>query len=119
MKDIREYIKEAISSKRTGKYAPESNKKSIIDWLDANGFKRYFYAGDPNVHTKRSEKSYLVGPNNHIESTNWVSAHTKDVFELVIWFDRHDDFDSADLRKNDDAGTEISEQRAMEILVSM
>ena len=88
----------AVAGRNTGKYSMEPNKKSIISWLDWNGFNCFKWDKHGTSHTKTG-KSYMVGPceKNRVE-TNWISIHTDKMFELIIWFDEYDRLKSAETR---------------------
>ena len=102
--NLKEYLIEAIAKRTSGKYGIEPNKDSIVKWLDENGFVRFDYSNDLERHLSKNFPTYMFGPNDQLEWTNWISIHTQDrnLYELVIWFDKKDNAIKAEIRYGSD-----------------
>lgn len=106
------HLSEALISKRTGNYL-KPNKFTILDWLAKNGFLAMDKRTYKNPHeflssklSKEDRKIFFIGPvldgDKEEDWTNWLSIHTKNIFELVIWFntDSENSFKEAEVRSS-------------------
>ncbi len=106
------HLSEALLSKSTGNYL-RPNKSSMLDWLAKNGFLAMDKRTYKNPHeflssklSKEDRKIFFIGPavngDKEEDWTNWLSIHTKNIFELVIWFntDYENSFKEAEIRSS-------------------
>jgi hypothetical protein len=96
MKDIATYIGEAVASRTSGKYNNNlgPRKENVLNWLEYNDFKRYEWDGVGDKHIEVDERTYMVGPGAKVGRNryNWISIHTPDIYELILWFGENDMF---------------------------
>ena len=97
MKDIATYIGEAVANRTSGKYNNNlgPRKENVLNWLEYNDFKRYEWDGVGDKHIEVDERTYMVGPGAKSgwgSRYNWISIHTPDIYELILWFDKNDMF---------------------------
>ena len=115
---LSEYLIEAVATRTTGKYFDPS-KDSVITWLDLHGFRRYeYYEPDTDIHLQDEEKTYMVGPNiKGRETSDWVSIHTPEIYEIVMWFDQKTGgISGIELREYSSNGDSISFLKAKRLL---
>jgi hypothetical protein len=115
---LSEYLIEAVAVRTTGKYL-EPSKEPVIEWLDSHGFRRYeYYEPDTDIHLREKDKTYMVGPNiKGRETSDWVSIHTPETYEIVMWFDqRTGRISDIELRGYSSNGDSISFLKAKSIL---
>jgi hypothetical protein len=93
MKDIATYIGEAVANRTSGKYNHNlgPRKENVLNWLEYNGFKRYEWDGKGEMHIVDDESTYMVGPRPGTGQFryNWISIHTPDIYELILWFNEN------------------------------
>jgi hypothetical protein len=98
---LSEYLIEAVAKRTSGKYSLKPEKMPIMDWLDRNGFKQVERpAIGETVNLKSKDRIYFLGPNT-IYGSNWIAMHSKNVYELIMWFDENDNVSEIEYRINE------------------
>ena len=132
---LSEYIMESVASGRVRKYRPsEPTKESILSFLDRNGFDKIQLdphnpvSTDSIIMDKKREQVdnlYIMSPYpGRMKSGDWISIHSKRIYELVIWFDDLGDVEEIELRNSlggpsGRSTSKLSFEDAAEIMANM
>lgn len=83
------HLSESILSKKSGLYGLRPDKKSIIDWLEKNGFERILWSDGINIYSFNTN-CYMIGPAiPHRSKTDWVKIHSDEILSLTFWFGKN------------------------------
>jgi hypothetical protein len=119
---LSEYLIEAVAQRKPGKYGPESNKQSIIDWCNEHNFTQVKWSAGIRIYNLPEGNCYLLGPNfSDNEKTNWLRVHNKDINSLTFWFDKSGKVYDIQYLESDWRNGEISKtfDEATKMLLSM